>query len=119
MADDEAFYEDGAGRRLAKNFEMQAYDLRDYLKKFENETGEEAISDGFGLLTESDDVRNAYIEYSTTAASAMAALHKHLDADADKHLDAVADALRKVNKNSEVNDEDLAVLFGKGSGGNK
>ncbi|KUM67713.1 hypothetical protein [Streptomyces curacoi] len=111
MADGEAFYAEGAGRGLAKQFELQAYDLRAYLKKFENETGEEAISDGFGLLTESDEVRNAYIEYSTTAASAMKALHEHLD--------AIADALRKVNKNTEVNDEDLAVLFGKASGGNK
>lgn len=111
MTDDEAYYADGAGRGLAKNFELHAYDLRAYLKKFENETGEEAISDGFGLLTESDEVRNAYIEYSTSAASAMKAVHEHLD--------AIADALRKINKNTEVNDEDVAVLFGKGVGGDK
>ncbi|GGY48870.1 hypothetical protein [Streptomyces djakartensis] len=111
MTDGEAYYADGAGRGLAKKFELQAYDLRAYLKKFENETGEEAISDGFGLLTESDEVRNAYIEYSTTAAAAMKALHEHLD--------AIADALRKVNKNTEVNDEETAVLFGKGEGGGK
>lgn len=111
MADDEAYYADGAGRGLAKKFELQAYDLRAYLKKFENETGEEAISDGFGLLTESDEVRNAYIEYSTSAAAAMKAVHEHLD--------AIADALRKINKNTEVNDDETAVLFGKGSGGDK
>ncbi|WP_246234475.1 hypothetical protein [Streptomyces boluensis] len=111
MSDDAPYYADGVGRSMAKKFELQAYDLRAYLKKFQDETGEEAISDGFGLLTESDEVRNAYIEYSTTAAAAMKAVHEHLD--------AIADALRKVNKNTEVNDENTAVLFGKGSGGDK
>lgn len=111
MADDASYYADGIGRSLGKKFELQAYDLRAYLKKFEQETGEEAISDGFGLLTESDEVRNAYIEYSTTAAAAMKAVHDHLD--------AIADALRKVNRNTEVTDEDVAVLFGKGAGGDR
>ncbi|MBT2395193.1 hypothetical protein J7E89_04190 [Streptomyces sp. ISL-100] len=96
---------------MARKFEMQAYDLRAYLKKFKNETGEEAISDGFGFLTESDDVRSAYIEYSTSAADAMKAVHEHLD--------AIADALRKVNRNTEVNDDDVAALFGKKSDGGK
>ncbi|MBT2413102.1 hypothetical protein J7I94_21490 [Streptomyces sp. ISL-12] len=109
MTDSVSYYADGAGKGLAKDFELQAYDLRAYLKKFENETGEEAISDGFGLLTESDEIRNAYIEYSTTAASAMKAVYEHLD--------VIADALRKVSQNTEVNDGETAVLFGRGSGG--
>jgi hypothetical protein len=111
MADDAPYYADGAGRSLAKKFELQAYDLRAYLKKFRDETGEEAISDGFGLLTESDETRNAYIEYSTTAAAAMKAVHEHLD--------KLADALRKVNQNTEVNDQDVAELFGKDAKGGK
>jgi len=111
MTDDAPYYADGAGRSLAKKFEMQAYDLRAYLKKFSDETGEEAISDGFGLLTESDETRNAYIEYSTTAAAAMKAVHEHLD--------NLADALRKVNQNTEVNDQDVAELFGKDTKGSK
>jgi hypothetical protein len=34
-----------------------------------------------------------------------------------EHLDRIADALRKVNQNSETTDEELAVLFGKSTGG--
>lgn len=72
MADDgTSYYEPGAGRSLARKFELQAYDLRDYLKKFEEKTGEEAITDGFGVLTESEEVTSAYIAYSADVASAV------------------------------------------------
>ncbi|MEV5913757.1 hypothetical protein ACOAKG_31285 [Streptomyces sp. JL3001] len=112
MTDDgTSFYEPGAGRSLARKFEMQAYDLRAYLKKFEEETGEEAITDGFGVLTESEEVTSAYISYSADVASAMKVVHEHLD--------KIADALRKVNRDTEVTDEDLSVLFGKSSGGDR
>ncbi|MFJ5211312.1 hypothetical protein [Streptomyces nigra] len=110
MADDgSSFYEPTAGRSLARKFEMQAYDLRAYLKRFEEETGEEAITDGFGVLTESAEVTNAYISYSEDVASAVKVVHEHLD--------RIADALRKVNANTEVTDDELAVLFGKSKGG--
>lgn len=99
-------------RKLAKSFETHAYDLQEHLKKFKAETGEEAISDGFGILTESEEVTTAYISYSNDVASAMEAVHKHLD--------AVGEALRDVTRNTEISDEDAAVLFGgKASGGNK
>ncbi|WP_228022664.1 hypothetical protein [Streptomyces acidicola] len=112
MADDgTSYYEPGAGRELARKFEMQAYDLRAYLKKFEEETGEEAITDGFGVLTESAEVTSAYISYSADVASAMKVVHEHLD--------SIADALRKVNRDTEVTDDDLAVLFGKQSDGDR
>ncbi|WP_255305935.1 hypothetical protein [Streptomyces sp. Wb2n-11] len=111
MADDVPFYADDAGRKLARKFEMHAYDVRAHLKKFKDETGEEAISDGFGFLTESDEVRSAYVDYSTSAAEAMKAVHEHLD--------AIADALRKVNSNTEVTDDDVAALFGKKGDGGK
>ncbi|MFI7412268.1 hypothetical protein ACIBU0_26705 [Streptomyces sp. NPDC049627] len=112
MADDgTSYYEPGAGRELARKFEMQAYDLRAYLKKFEAETGEEAITDGFGVLTESEEVTSSYISYSADVASAMKTVHEHLD--------RIADALRKVNKNTEVTDDDLSVLFGKQSDGDQ
>ncbi|MFE7441514.1 hypothetical protein ACFU7X_13755 [Streptomyces chartreusis] len=112
MTDDgTSFYEPGAGRSLARKFETQAYDLRAYLKKFEEETGEEAITDGFGVLTESEEVTSAYISYSADVASAMKVVHEHLD--------KIADALRKVNRDTEVTDEDLSVLFGKSSGGDR
>lgn len=110
MTDDGAsYYDTSAGRSLARTFEMHAYDLRAYLKKFEEETGDEAITDGFGVLTESAEVTNAYIAYSADVASAMKVVHEHLD--------RIADALRKVNQNSETTDEELAVLFGKSTGG--
>ncbi|MFE9399040.1 hypothetical protein [Streptomyces flavidovirens] len=111
MADDAPFYAADAGRKLAREFELRAYDLRAHLKKFLDETGEEAISDGFGFLTESDRLRNEYIEYSTDAVDAMKLVHKYLD--------AVADSLRKVHRNTEVTDEGVAVLFGKKGDGAK
>ncbi|MEU0744217.1 hypothetical protein [Streptomyces sp. NPDC006134] len=106
-----SYYEPGSGRELARKFELQAYDLRDYLKKFEEETGEEAITDGFGVLTESAEVTSAYISYSADVASAMKTVYEHLD--------RIADALRKVNKDTEVTDDDLAVLFGKQADGDR
>ncbi|MFE6945646.1 hypothetical protein [Streptomyces chartreusis] len=106
MADDgTAYYEPGAGRSLARKFEMQAYDLRAYLKKFEEETGEKAITDGFGILTESAEVTSAYISYSNDVVSAMKVVHEHLE--------GIADTRRKVNKDTEVTDDELAALFGK------
>jgi hypothetical protein len=104
-----SFYDPDEGRKLARNFEMQAYDLRAYLKEFSEETGEEAISDGFGVLTESEEVTSAYIGYSTDVAAAMKVVHEHLD--------KIADALKKVNRNTETTDDDVAVLFGKFGGG--
>ncbi|MGW1162796.1 hypothetical protein ACWD48_32265 [Streptomyces sp. NPDC002519] len=112
MADDgTSYYEPGAGRDLARKFELQAYDLRAYLKEFTEKTGEEAITDGFGVLTESEEVTSTYIAYSADVASAMKAVHEHLD--------KIADALRKVNKDAEVTDDDLAVLFGKQADGDR
>ncbi|MGW7197291.1 hypothetical protein [Streptomyces chryseus] len=112
MADDAPFYAQDAGRKLARDFESRAYDLRAHLKKFTDETGEEAISDGFGLLTESDELRTEYVDYSSDAAEALNLVHKYLD--------AVADSLRKVHRNTEITDEGVAVLFGaKGDGAKK
>ncbi|WP_189220588.1 hypothetical protein [Streptomyces ruber] len=96
---------------MARKFELYAYDLRAYLKEFQEATGGEAISDGFGVLTESKEVTSAYIGYSTDVAAAMRVVHEHLD--------AIADALRKVNRDTEVTDGDLAALFGKPGGGQK
>ncbi|MFJ7903858.1 hypothetical protein ACIQ6V_25760 [Streptomyces sp. NPDC096198] len=112
MADDEtSYYEPGAGRELARKFELYAYDLRAHLKEFQEQTGEEAISDGFGVLTESEEVTSAYVTYSADVASAMKVVHEHLD--------EIADALRKVNRDTEVTDDTLAVLFGKHTDGGR
>lgn len=109
MADGEAYYAEGAGRNLAKKFEMQAYDLRAFLKEFEGRTGEEAITDGFGVLTESEETNAAYIGYSESAVDAVKFIHEYLD--------QIADSLRRVNENTEVNDQGMAALFGKPDGG--
>lgn len=111
MADDTTYYADNAGRNLARKFELQAYDLRAFLKSFESETGEEAITDGFGVLTESEEVTTAYLEYSAEALHAMALVHRHLD--------DIADALKQVNANTEIGDEEVAALFGKSADGGK
>lgn len=111
MADDTAYYADNAGRNLARKFELQAYDLRAFLKTFENETGEEAITDGFGVLTESQEVTTAYLEYSAEAIRAMTLVHRHLD--------DIADALKQVNANTEIGDQEVAALFGKSADGGK
>ncbi|MEU6147584.1 hypothetical protein ABZ848_45455 [Streptomyces sp. NPDC047081] len=103
-----SFYDPDSGRKLARKFEMQAYDLRAYLKEFSEKSGEEAITDGFGVLTESEEVTSAYIGYSTDVAAAMKVVHEHLD--------SIADALRKVNRNTELTDDDVAALFGKNDG---
>ncbi|MFF4962154.1 hypothetical protein ACFY2Z_35120 [Streptomyces sp. NPDC001222] len=112
MTDDStSCYEPEAGRALARKFELHAYDLRAYLKEFKEKTGEEAITDGFGVLTESEEVTSAYIAYSADVAAAMRAVHEHLD--------KIADALRKVNRDTEVTDDNLAVLFGKQADGDR
>jgi uncharacterized protein YukE len=113
MTDDGTSYiEPSEVRKLAKSFETHAYDLKEHLKKFKAETGEEAITDGFGVLTESKEVTTAYISYSNDVASAMEAVHKHLD--------AVGEALRDITRNTEISDEDASVLFGgKNVGGTK
>jgi hypothetical protein len=111
VADESTYYADNAGRDLARKFELQAYDLRAFLRSFENETGGEAITDGFGVLTESEEVTTAYLEYSTEALRAMALVHKHLD--------DIADALKRVNSNTEVGDDEVAALFGKSADGGK
>jgi len=111
VSDDVTYYEHDAVNQLARKFEMQAYDLRAHLKKFDGDTGEEAISDGFGFLTESEEVRSTYVGYSTSAADAMKFVHEYLD--------SIADALRKVNRDTEVTDDGMAALFGKNDGGNQ
>lgn len=94
-------------KKLAKSFESHAYDLQSYMKTFHSKTGEEAITDGFGLLTESEEINAAYIGYSDDVREAMDAVYRHLD--------AIGAALRQVTKNTEATDEDLTVLFGGGA----
>lgn len=94
--------------KLAKSFEQHSYDLESTLKKFVAETGEEAISDGFGVLTESEEVTSAYIEYSTDVAGAMKSIYTHLD--------AIGAGLKQVTANTEANDQGVGALFGNHGG---
>lgn len=109
---DSAYVEPDQVKKLAKSFETHAYDLQSYLKTFQTKTGEEAITDGFGLLTESDEINTAYIGFSDDVLESMKQVYRHLD--------EIGAALRKVTKNTEVTDDDISVLFGDSkSGGGK
>ncbi|MEU3986787.1 hypothetical protein OG301_22595 [Streptomyces platensis] len=108
MADQESFVDHAELMKLAKSFEQHSYDLESTLKKFVAETGEEAISDGFGVLTESEEVTSAYIEYSTDVAGAMKSIYTHLD--------AIGAGLKQVTANTEANDQGVGALFGNHGG---
>ncbi|MGW3014175.1 hypothetical protein ACWC9R_35890 [Streptomyces sp. NPDC001219] len=109
MADKESYVDHGELVKLARSFEQHSYDLEKTLQKFTAETGEEAITDGFGVLTESEEVTSAYIEYSADVAGAMKAVYTHLD--------EIGAALKQVGKNTEVNDQGVGALFGEHDGG--
>ncbi|MFF8312616.1 hypothetical protein [Streptomyces lydicus] len=111
MTNEESYVDHGELMKLARSFEQHSYDLESHLRKFTAETGEEAISDGFGVLTESEEVTSAYIDYSADVASAMKAVYTHLD--------AIGAALKEVTKNTEANDENVGALFGNRAGGDR
>ncbi|MGW1839376.1 hypothetical protein [Streptomyces sp. NPDC002067] len=108
MGGEESYVEHGEIVKLARSFEQHAYDLETHLQKFSKEAGEEAIHDGFGVLTESEEVTSAYIEYSQDVTSAVKSMYTHLD--------AIGAALKQVTKNTEVNDGNVGSLFGNGGG---
>ncbi|MEU8783894.1 hypothetical protein [Streptomyces sp. NPDC048637] len=92
--------------RLAKSFEAYGSDLESYVNEFQSKTDSEVIHDGFGVLTESEEVTSAYIEMSTEMVESLNALRQHLD--------HVSDGLRTVQRNATETDESLATGFGKG-----
>ncbi|BCK70717.1 hypothetical protein Srufu_046700 [Streptomyces libani subsp. rufus] len=108
VADSESYVDHSELVKLAKSFEERSYDLESTLKKFVAETGEEAISDGFGVLTESEEVTSAYIEYSRDVAGAMKSIYAHLD--------AIGAGLRQVTTNTDTNDQGVGALFGQHGG---
>ncbi|MFH8569909.1 hypothetical protein [Streptomyces sp. NPDC017993] len=93
-------------KKLGKSFASYAYDIESALKGFKTKTDSEAIHDGFGLLTESEEVTSAYIELSENMSESLAKLHKHLD--------AMGQLLRENVKNSEASDEEIAAAFKQG-----
>ncbi|CAL9504880.1 hypothetical protein SUDANB6_03524 [Streptomyces sp. enrichment culture] len=94
--------------KLANAFDTRAYDLSSAVRSFLGKTDAEQIHDGFGLLTESEEVTSAYVELaSETAASLEKLAH---------HLDEIGQAFKTNAKNSEASDDALADMF---RGGNK
>ncbi|MFI5525752.1 hypothetical protein [Streptomyces platensis] len=106
MANGESLVDAAALSRLAKSFETYGSDLESYVKDFRAKTDSEVIHDGFGVLTESEEVTSAYIEMSRDMVESLEALHKHLD--------HIADGLRQVQRNATTTDESLATGFNQG-----
>ncbi|MFE2216941.1 hypothetical protein ACFW93_34040 [Streptomyces canus] len=94
--------------KLASAFDTRAYDLGRAVKSFQGVTGTEQIQDGFGFLTESDEVTAAYVELAAEMAVSLGELARHLD--------EVGQALKGNAKNSEAADDALADLFKGGKG---
>lgn len=88
---------------LAGGFDTRAYDLASAAGVFERATGAERIHDGFGFLTESEEVTSAYVDLAAGMAESLGNLARHFD--------EVSQALKGNAKNSEASDETLAGLF--------
>jgi Ni,Fe-hydrogenase maturation factor len=104
---DDMYIDESELAKLGKSFETHAYDLEQYLKDFKKTTGSEAIHDGFGVLTESEEVTSAYIELAEHMANALGDLHRHLD--------GMGAGMRDNAKNTEAADDAMAEMF-KGDG---
>ncbi|KQV95480.1 hypothetical protein [Streptomyces sp. Root369] len=89
--------------KLASAFDSRSYDLSSAVKGFQAATDAEQIHDGFGFLTESDEVTSAYTELASEMAELMGKLARHFD--------EVGQALKNNAKNSEARDDALADLF--------
>ncbi|KWT63375.1 hypothetical protein ADL21_02885 [Streptomyces albus subsp. albus] len=106
MSKDESLVDAAALGQLSKSFETYGSDLESYLKEFRAKTGFEAIHDGFGVLTESEEVTSAYIELSTDLTETLHELRCHLD--------RVGQGVREVRQNATATDESLSSGFGQG-----
>ncbi len=106
MSKSESLVDAAALSKLAKSFETYGSDLESYLKEFQAKTGSEVIHDGFGVLTESEEVTSAYIEMSREMVESLHALRKHLD--------HIGEGLRTVQHNATGTDESLAAGFDRG-----
>jgi hypothetical protein len=100
---DEFYIEHEAVAGLANEFRTRAEDLGEELAKFKPKTDGEAIHDGFGVLTESDEVTTAYIDLADTVHKSVRGLQKHLD--------DIADGLKRNASNTRKSDEAMEDLF--------
>jgi biotin carboxylase len=89
--------------KTADAFRTRAYDLASAVRVFERATGAEQIHDGFGFLTESEEVTSAYVDLAVGMAEALGNLARQFD--------SVSQALQDNAKNSEAADDALAGLF--------
>jgi uncharacterized protein YukE len=89
--------------KLSGAFQSYAHDLESALRSFMSKTGSEAIHDGFGVLTESEEVTSAYIELSENTSKSITNLHKHLD--------HIAQLIQSNAENSASADHAIATAF--------
>ncbi|MFF8784308.1 hypothetical protein [Streptomyces sp. NPDC015125] len=106
MSKNESSVDVAALSKLAKSFESHGSDLESYTKEFRSKTDAEVIYDGFGVLTESEEVTSAYIEMSNDMVETLNALRRHLD--------QINQGLRTVQQNATTTDEALSTGFGHG-----
>ncbi|MFD7297888.1 hypothetical protein ACFV9W_31780 [Streptomyces sp. NPDC059897] len=106
MADD-MYIDESELKKLGKSFETYAYDLESYVKEFSSKTGSEQIHDGFGVLTESEEVTSAYIELAEHMVQSLGNLQRHLD--------DIGAGMNENARNTESADDAMADLF-KGDG---
>lgn len=89
--------------KLANAFDTRAYDLASAVKGFQGAAGAQQIHDGFGLLTESDEVTSTYVGLASEMAESLG--------DLARHFDEVSQALKDNAENSAASDDALAGLF--------
>ncbi|MFF4032987.1 hypothetical protein ACFYZ2_25080 [Streptomyces sviceus] len=89
--------------KLGNAFGTRAYDLASAVRSFQGKTGAEHIHDGFGFLTESEEVTSAYIELAAEMAVRLGELARQFD--------EIGQALKVNATNSEAADDTLADLF--------
>jgi uncharacterized protein YukE len=97
------YIDEGELKKLAKSFETYATDLESYLKTFKGATDAETIHDGFGVLTESEEVTSAYVELSEHMSKALGNL--------TRHLDGIGSNIRQHAHNTEAADDAMADTF--------
>ncbi|MEE4422179.1 hypothetical protein [Streptomyces bugieae] len=106
MSAHESLVDAAALSKLAKGFESYGSDLESYIKDFRSKTDAEVIHDGFGVLTESEEVTSTYIEMSNDMVETLNGLRQHFD--------QISQGLRTVQQNATATDESLSTGFDQG-----
>lgn len=88
---------------LSQDFRKQADELGEELAKFKPKTDSEAIHDGFGFLTESEEVTQAYIQLAENMTKSVEGL--------ERHLHDISDKLKQNAANTERADETMKGIF--------